>query len=139
VPTERVTVDEEDQVHADEGRPKARKRMQFPRASTLDEFFWEGSDLIGRLAVGHMVIQVTDEGSKRMISPETRVLHVEEYRKSRSRGVVFLEISKGLKRKSVESVVARLGKQAKFLGALPGPRILRDPAFTHSLLNLWSR
>jgi hypothetical protein len=140
VPTERITVDEEDQAHADEGRPQARKRMQFPRASNLDEFYWHGSDLIGRLAGGHMVIQVTDEGSKHMISPEARVVHVEEYRKGRSRsGVVFLEISKGLKRKGVESVVARLGKQAKFLGALPGPRILRDPAFTHSLLNLWSR
>jgi hypothetical protein len=75
-----------------------------------------------------------------MISPEARVLHVEEYRKGRSRsGVVFLEISKGRRRKSVDSVVERLGRQAKFLGTLPGPRTLRDPVFTHSLLNLWSR
>jgi len=140
VPTERIAVDEEDQAHAKAGRPKARKRMQFPRASSLDEFFWQGSYLIGRVAEGHMVIQVTDEGSKHMISPEARVLHVEEYRKGRSRsGVVFLEIRNRLKRKSVESVVARLGRQAKFLGSLSRPQVLRDPTFTHSLLNLWSR
>jgi hypothetical protein len=96
--------------------------------------------LIGRLAAGHLVIQVTDEAGKYMISPQARVLHIEEYRKGRSRsGVVFVEIPKRFRRKSVDSVVSRLGRDGKIFGALPGPRILRDPAFTHSLLNLWSR
>jgi hypothetical protein len=140
VPTERITIDEQDQAHAEEGRPKARKRMQYPRASNIDEFYWHGSDFIHRLAAGHMVIQVTEEAGKKMISPQARVLHIEEYRKRRSRSaVVFLEIPKRLRRKSVKSVVAKLGKAAKFLGSLRGPQILRDPAFTHSLLNLWSR
>jgi c-di-GMP-binding flagellar brake protein YcgR len=86
-----------------------------------------------------MVVQVTEEGGKHMISPQARVLHIEEYRKGRSRcGVVFVEIPKRLRRKSVQAVVTRLGRDARFLGVLPGPRTLRDPAFTHSLLNLWA-
>ena len=69
----------------------ARKRMQAPRGSNLDEFFWQGSDLIGRLAAGHLVIQVMDQNGKLMMSPQARVLHIEEYRKDRWRsGVVFL-------------------------------------------------
>jgi len=140
VPLARIHLDEADLAHADEGRPKARERMKAPRGSDVDEFFWHGSDLIGRLGEGHIVVQVTDEANKRMVSPEGRVLHIEEYRKGRSRsGVVFVEIPKRLRRRSLDSVVARLGSGAKFLGKLRGPRILRDPAFTHSLLNLWSR
>jgi len=140
VPTEPVTLSQEDLAHADKGRPKARKRMRAPRGSDLHEIFWWGSDLIGRLNEGHMVLEVTNEAGKDMISPQGRVLHIEEYRKGRSRsGVVFIEKPKRLRRKSVDSAVARLGRGAKFLGALPGPRILRDPAFAHSLLNLWSR
>jgi hypothetical protein len=140
VPTEPITIDEQDQAQAEDGRPKARKRMQYPRASNLDEFYWRGSDLIGRLDQGHLVIQVMEERGKHMIFPQARVLHIQEYRKGRSlSGVVFVEIPKHLRRKSVKSAVTRLGRRATFLGSLPGPQILRDPALTHSLLNLWSK
>jgi hypothetical protein len=140
VPTEPIKVDEEDEAQAKEGRPKARKRMRHPRASKLEEFYWWGSDLIGRLNEGDLVIQVEDEAGKNMVFPQGRVLHIQEYRKGRSRsGVVFTEIPKQLRRKSVLSVVKRLGRGARLLGSLQRPQVLRDREFAHKLLNLWSR
>lgn len=139
VPLQRFDLNDRQKEQADNGRPKARKRLRFPRRSFVDEMFWNGTDLIGRLQEDHMVIQVTEELDKRMVSPQGRVLHIEEYKDGRTRwGVVFLEVPKLLRRKNLTSIVARLGREAKILDKLQGPRVLRDPALTHSLLNLWS-
>jgi hypothetical protein len=140
VPTWPFTPDTEDEAQAEEGRLKARRRKLHPRASNLDEFYWHGPDLVGRLDERDLVIQVTEEAGRHVIFPQARVLHIQEYRKGRSRhGVVYTEIPKRLRRKSVQSVVKRLGRGARFLGSLQRPQILRDRGFAHRLLNLWSR
>lgn len=139
VPLERISPDQHQLEHADVGRPQARKLLRFPRRSVVDEFFWDGFDLLGRLAVNDIVIQVTNETDRRMVSTQGRVLHIERYREGQiRRGVVFLEIPKRLRRKNLNAIIARLGLDAKFLLKLWHPRILRDPALAHSLLNFWS-
>jgi hypothetical protein len=83
LPLERNQWDEEEEAHADAGRPKARKRMRTPRGAKVDEFICSGSDLIDRLAAGHLVVQIINEGSKQMLSPQARVLHIEKFKKGR--------------------------------------------------------
>jgi hypothetical protein len=139
VPLERPGWSQHERDAANVGRPKAGKRVRSTRRFRIDEFCWDGSNLIGRLQPNELIIQVIDEQEgKQMVSPQGRVLHVQQYRRGRTRcGIVFVEVPKQLRRKNQSAIVARLGRDAKFLGQLNGPSILRDQAFVHSLLNLW--
>ena len=141
VPLVRYYPNERQTACSNIGRPKARKRLRSRHNFSVDEFFWSGLDLLGRLHVDDLILQVTDESpSKQMVSPLGRVLHIEKYKLGRTwSGVVFVEVSNGLRRKNQRSIVASLGSDAKFLADLKGPKVLRDTAFVHSLLNLWKR
>jgi hypothetical protein len=43
--------------------------MQYPRASNLDEFYWRGPDVIGRLDEGDLVEEAIIAGNRLLIRP----------------------------------------------------------------------
>jgi hypothetical protein len=114
VPLGVVTLSNRARVCAEAGRLAARRKMQSPRASWIDEFYWKGAEFLRRVDESHQVLQVTDEGrGKQMLSPCGHVLHVERYQERTALcGIVFVEISKALPRKNHKFVTAKLGPEA---------------------------
>jgi hypothetical protein len=122
------------------GLPKAKKKLRSSGAYQIERFHWVGLNLLKELRPRHILVQMTEEGGKTtMVSPAARVLHIQRYKKRRwHNAIVFLEVPKKPVRKNLTKVVSRLGPRAKKeFGKLSDPKLLRDAALAHGLLNFW--
>lgn len=131
--------DAEDERQGKIGLPKAKEKMRSSTRFRVEQFHWQGLDLLQGLEADHLLMQFMDEGKQTMVSPAARVVHVRRYMKgTRHNAVVFLEVPKQASRKDLAKIVSRLGPRARDeFGKLEAARLLRDEALAHSLLNLW--
>lgn len=125
---------ETDQATHDRALVVANKRRKHPRSFELESFRLEGKCIHER---GDVVIQVTDEGSGRVLvtSPGT-VLHVRT-RHDGKQQVSFVYIERPAQRRRQLKVMARsLGTGA--LQLLRRDGVVRNAAFAKKLLNAWA-
>jgi len=117
------------------GRIKAKKQLHNTKTSKVDAFFWYDRD---SFKFGDILIQVVKEkAGLKMVHPPARVIHIEPVvGDADSSVVVFLEARKKLRRRNLKWVIKRLGGSAKTY--LTQDRKLANPAFIHSLLQIWA-
>ncbi len=139
VPLRYVDWDEDDVKAERQGLPTAKKRIKSNRKFYVDRFCWAKGTFARRLKKGDLIVQVYDKGKgDRMVTPQSRVLHVKPYKAGReNRAIVFLEAAKQLRQKNLNAVIKRIGPQAKQLKKLTDAKAVQDWAFAHALLNLW--
>jgi hypothetical protein len=127
-----VTWSERDQALHDAALPVAAKRRQHPRSHTLDSFRVSGKCTVVR---GDVVIQVTNEGGRRLVSPPGNVLHVRTRREgNRQVSVVYLEVP-NRRRRLAETLARALGEAPE---RLKRGGVVRDAMFAQALLNKWA-
>lgn len=129
-----VSFSELDESERDTGMRTARKRRQHPRSWWVDSFRWVGEF---RYQPGEVVVMVTDEDARLLMSPPGNLLHVRRYRTSRGRrAIVFVEVPGHKRRRSLEQVAKRLGRGSKRRLSRTGPI---GRALAKSLLALWAQ
>jgi hypothetical protein len=139
VPLVRESWKPEDEKQADEGRPKAHKKLRSSRWFKIDEFHWNSGAFLRSIDEEHLLMQILDESNKStMVHPSARVVHIQRYRRNGgNHAIVFLEVPKKLRPINLKRVVKRMGPAARTLGKLKSPKTLREWGFVHALLNLW--
>ena len=140
VPLTDTDWDAEDCEQKERGLPTARRRLRSSRLYSVDDFCSEGSGFTKRFKTNDVLIQVIDYGKRRcMVAPPSRVIHIQRYRRGREhRAIVFMERPKKVRERNLKVVVQQLGPKAKAFGKLLIPKSLREWAFVHALLNLWT-
>lgn len=125
---------EKDQAMHDVEIVVAKKRQEHPRSFELESFRHTGKCGYRR---GDVLIQVTDEGSGRvLVSPPGNVLHVRT-RRDGSRRVSFVYLEHPARRRRPVNALARtLGQGAS--KRLRRNWAVRNPAFARALLNAWA-
>jgi hypothetical protein len=110
--TETVEWDAEDFVAERQGGSLARKQIRDRRRFETDKFVWNGSGLT-KLRAGHRLICVHEEPNGRVfVTRAGSVLRVHRYR-SGSRRMIFFEVRKSSRRRSLESVLPKLTPKAR--------------------------
>ncbi len=138
VPLARRDWDEEDNRAYEKGEALAKKKLRDEARFELQAYCWEGSGFRRPLRVGELVLQATTEGDGRvMLSPASRVILIRRYAVgSEQRMIVYLRAPKA-RRKDLKEVKKRIGLAWKLLRRLETPRVVRDKAAVHALLQLW--
>jgi hypothetical protein len=116
------------------GGEVARTKQTHPRSYVLDHFWWAGSC---PYRVGDLVIQVTDEGTKKvLVSPPGNVVHRRAWR-GRGKRVVFVYVECPARRRiDLAHLAKRLGRGARKRLLRQGR--VRNEAFARALLEAWS-
>lgn len=138
VPLARQDWDEEDNRAYEKGEPVAKKKLKDEARFELQSYCWKGAGFRRPLRVGELILQATTEADKRvMLSPVSRVIHIRRYAvEGTKRMVVFLRTPK-VRRKPLKEVKERIGEAWNLLRKLGTPRVVRDKAMVHALLQLW--
>ncbi len=123
-----------DQALHDEALPVAKKRRKHPRSFQLDSFRWTGKCPYVR---GDIVVQVTDEGSgKVLVAPPGNVLHVRT-RRHGTRQVSFVYLERpDCRRRPIKALARVLGRGAQ--KRLRRAGVIRDASFAQTLLGVWA-
>jgi PLD-like domain len=135
VQLEHMSFDREVRHAERRGEEIARKRLKNSRYFQVDDFLIRGRC---RFKLRDMVVQVTDEGkAKKMVSPQAKVIHLETVPKPRkNETIVFLELSKKYRRKSLKHLTALIGPKAKTM--LTKDAVIRNQSFIAKLLAVWT-
>jgi hypothetical protein len=116
--------------------PKARKKLENTKYFTVEDFLWEGGRFADRVKLGERVLQITRiEDGRKMVTAPGRVIRKHIY--GSGRWLIFLELRKNQRRKSVEAVCSRLGPLGQQLKNQRGPKQLKDPVLLYQLGQLW--
>jgi len=127
--------DEEDKKAHKEAARTARRLLQSQRWFYDEQIRGIGVRAFSGLKKRDLVVCVDDEG---YVSPPGRVLAVKRYKARRGqRAFLSLELRKGLRRRSVDSVVAQVGRGGGFLRRCDDVMRVRDLRIAHKLLNIW--
>jgi hypothetical protein len=130
---EREDYSERDQALHDAGMLVAKKRQDHPRSFELESFRWSGKC---PYRCDDVVIQVTDEGSRRvLVAPPGNVVYVRRRRDGNSL-VSFVYVERpARRRRQVKAIAQTLGYPEK---RLRSRGLIRDSTFAEALLNIWA-
>jgi hypothetical protein len=139
VPVGPVEWEAKDLLASKKGKPIARRRLTSVRKYKIDEFKWQGNDLLKFIRNTDLLMQIfTRHNNSVEVLPAGRVLNVEKYRvDGATTAIVFVEqlVSQNPKRlKAVSESAPGLGE---ILSNTSRPQKLRDNLQLHTLLNLW--
>lgn len=141
VPLQVNVWDETDFEQEKAGLPDAWRRID-KKLEKLDDFVWAGAAFATRIKKKDLVLQVTRDDGKVLISPAAHVVELRRYyprgKKTGRRVMAFLAIRRDVRRKSRKRVMALLGRHAAFLKDLRSPKLIRKRATAHAVLNLWA-
>lgn len=138
VPLVREDWNEEDNHTYEKGEPVAKKKLKDEARFMINEFTSDNAWFRRDLRVGELILQVTTEADKRkMLTPVSRVILIRRYEvDGKEKMMVFLRTPK-VRRKDLKAVKARIGKAWQLMRKLGTPRVVRDKAMAHALLQLW--
>jgi hypothetical protein len=112
VRTKTVTWNDEDFAAERNGLPTAWKRLQNRRRFEVDSFSWDSRGLQALRRGDQIICMNEDPDGRTFVTPAGTVLHVEPYARS-ARRMIFFEVLKGGRRRSVERVRRQLGPAAR--------------------------
>jgi hypothetical protein len=138
VPLVREKWDAEDDRAYEKGEAAAKKKLKDEVRFELESYRWEGGGFRRPLQVGELILEATTEADKRvLLSPVSRVIHIRRYTvKNEQRMIVYLRKPR-VRRKALKDVKDRIGEVWGALRKLKSPRVIRDKASLHALLQLW--
>ena len=138
VPLIREDWDEEDNRAYEKGEPVAKKKLKDEARFMMNEFPCDKAWFRRDLRVGELILQATTEADKRvMLTPISRVILIRRYEvDGKEKMMVFLRTPK-VRRKDLKAVKARIGNAWQLMRKLGTPRVVRDKAMAHALLQLW--
>lgn len=130
-----MTWDDEQWRAERRGQKVARRRIRDTRHYAVDDFLIEGRCGFVRRET---VLQITNVAhGKKLVSPPAKIVHLQPVpNRKRKETIVFVEIPKKCRRKSLKAVIRQLGGKAR--GLLSKDRVIRDRSFVEKLLGLWS-
>jgi hypothetical protein len=119
---------------ADRGTPKATSKMKKPKESVLDWFAWSGPKSASQSKIGDLAFCITEDSRRKFGDEPSRIVDIRRHPKG---AIIYLERRKGIRRKSLDKIVQRLGHRASVLKSKRNIVPLKDAFLVHDLMQLW--
>jgi hypothetical protein len=119
---------------ADRGTPNATSKMKKPKESVLDWFAWSGPKSASQAKIGDLAFCITNDARRKFGDEPSRIVDMRSHPKG---AIIYLERREGVRRKSLDTIVQRLGRSAVVLKSKRNIVPLRDALLVHDLMQLW--